>query len=459
MTERGALQVEYRDTGALVPFVRNPRMHPDWQIAQIAASIMEFGFVNPILVGADGVLIAGHGRLLAAQRLGLPQVPVIVLGHLSEVQRRALVVADNQIAENAAWDGELLRSILEELREEGYDLDVVGFSDDELAELLGDLGDDDSRIAPPGDPDFVPEPPPEPVTRPGDLWILGEHRMLCGDATRPADLQRLTDGRFCDAMWTDPPYNVAYEGKAGRIANDDLSATDFARFLVSAFSAAATVLNPGAAVYVAHADTEGLAFRRAFRDAGFKLSGCLVWVKPSLVLGRSDYQWRHEPILYGWKPGAAHRWFGGRAKTTVFDQPGAPVRVMPDGTVQVDVGGQVIVISGRDLKVEAHEGSVIRAEKPARNAEHPTMKPVGLILEMLENSTRRGDVVLDPFGGSGSTLIACHRSGRSARLTELEPRYGDVIVERWQTFTGQRAVLDGDGRSFAEVAAGRRRAA
>ncbi len=459
MTARGALQVEYRDTGALVPFVRNPRLHPDWQIAQIAASIMEFGFVNPILVGADGVLIAGHGRLLAAQRLGMPQVPVIELGHLSEVQRRALVVADNRIAENAAWDEELLRSILEELREEGYDLDVVGFSDDELAELLGGLGDDDSRIAPPGDPDFVPEPPPEPVTRPGDLWILGEHRVLCGDATRAVDLQRLTDGRFCDAMWTDPPYNVAYEGKAGKIANDDLSASDFARFLVSAFSAAAQVLAPGAAVYVAHADTEGLAFRRAFRDAGFKLSGCLVWVKPSLVLGRSDYQWRHEPILYGWKPGAAHPWFGGRAKTTVFEQPGAPVRVMPDGTVQVDVGGQVLVISGRELKVEAHEGSVIRAEKPARNAEHPTMKPVGLILEMLENSTHRGDVVLDPFGGSGSTLIACHRSGRSARLTELEPRYVDVIVERWQTFTGLRAVLDGDGRPFAEVAAGRKRAA
>jgi DNA modification methylase len=459
MTERGALQVEYRDTGALVRFERNPRTHPDWQIAQIAASIVQFGFVNPILVGSDGVLIAGHGRLLAAQRLGLPQVPVIVLGHLSDAERRALVIADNQIAANAGWDRDLLSGLLSELREEGFDLEVTGFSDDELAELLGGLGDDDSRIAPLGDPDFVPEPPPEPVTRPGDLWILGEHRMLCGDATRAADLQRLTEGRFCDAMWTDPPYNVAYEGKAGKIANDDLSATDFARFLVAAFSAAAQVLAPGAAVYVAHADTEGLAFRRAFRDAGFKLSGCLVWVKPSLVLGRSDYQWRHEPILYGWKPGAAHRWFGGRAKTTVVDQPGAPVRVLPDGTVQVDVGGQVLVISGRELKVEAHEGSVIRAEKPARNAEHPTMKPVGLILEMLENSTRRGDVVLDPFGGSGSTLIACHRSGRSARLTELEPRYADVIVERWQTFTGQRAVLEGDGRSFAEVAAGRRRAA
>lgn len=459
MTAIGSLQVEYRFTRDLAPFDRNPRTHPDWQIAQIAASIVQFGFVNPILVGPDGVLIAGHGRLLAAQRLGLEQVPVIVLGHLSDAERRALVVADNQIAANAGWDRDLLTGLLSELRDEGFDLEVTGFSDDELAELLGGLGDDDTRISPPGDPDFVPEPPPEPVTRTGDLWILGEHRVLCGDATRAADLQRLTEGRFCDAMWTDPPYNVAYEGKAGKIANDDMSAGDFARFLVSAFSAAAQVLAPGAAVYVAHADTEGLAFRRAFRDAGFKLSGCLVWVKPSLVLGRSDYQWRHEPILYGWKPGAAHRWFGGRAKTTVFDQPGAPVRVMPDGTVQVDVGGQVLVISGRELKVEAHEGSVIRAEKPARNAEHPTMKPVGLILEMLENSTRRGDVVLDPFGGSGSTLIACHRSGRSARLTELEPRYADVIVERWQTFTGQRAVLEGDGRSFAEVAAGRRRAA
>lgn len=459
MSMAADLRVEYRATGDLVPYARNARTHPDWQIAQIAGSILEFGFTNPVLVGPDGVIIAGHGRLLAAQRLGLERVPVIVLGHLSEAQRRALVIADNRIAENAGWDEDLLRAELAALHDDGFDLDVLGFSDEDLAELLEGGLEEEALPAPPGDPEFVPDPPPEPVTRTGDLWILGEHRVLCGDATRAADLDRLAAGRLCDAMWTDPPYNVAYEGKAGRIANDDLSPGDFARFLVSAFSAAAAVLNPGAAVYVAHADTEGLAFRRAFRDAGFKLSGCLVWVKPSLVLGRSDYQWRHEPILYGWKPGAPHRWFGGRAKTTVFEKPGQPVRIMPDGTVQVDAGGQVLVISGRDLSVEAFDGSVIRAEKPARNAEHPTMKPVALVLEMLENSTRRGDLVLDPFGGSGSTLIACHRSGRAARLVELEPRFVDVIVERWQTFTGLRAVHEGDGRSFAEVAAARRRAA
>lgn len=453
------LAVEQWETARLVPYARNARTHPEWQVAQIAASIAEFGFCNPLLVGPDRTIVAGHGRLLAAQRLGLARVPVIVLGHLSEQQRRALVIADNRIAENAGWDDELLRSELAALQEEGFDLEVVGFSDDELAELLGGLDGGDGAAAAVGDPDFVPDPPPEPVSRPGDLWVLGEHRVLCGDATVAADVARACGGRLCDAMWTDPPYNVAYEGKAGTIANDDLSPGDFRRFLVSAFAAAAASLSQGAAVYVAHADTEGLAFRSAFRDAGFKLSGCLVWVKPSLVLGRSDYQWRHEPVLYGWRKGAPHRWFGGRANTTVLESPTAPVRVLPDGSVQVDVGGQVLVITGRDLRIDAHEGSVVRAEKPARNAEHPTMKPVALILGMLANSTRPGDTVLDPFGGSGSTLIACQRSGRQARLVELEPRFVDVIVERWQTFTGLRAVLEADGSSFADARAARRRAA
>lgn len=434
----------------LAPYARNARTHPEWQIAQIAASIVEFGFTNPLLIGDDGVIIAGHGRLQAAQRLGLPEVPVIVLAHLSPAQRRALVIADNKIAENAGWDEELLKSELASLRLEAFDLELLGFSDEELDELLASADLDDTPPPALGDPDFVPDPPKAtPVTRRGMVWQLGEHRLMCGDSTSRGAVEALCLGAPVDACWTDPPYNVNYSTKAGSIANDNLESSEFRRFLCEAFSCALGVMRPGAPIYVAHADTEGLNFRAAFRDAGFKLSGSLVWVKPSLVLGRSDYQWRHEPILYGWKPGAAHSWYGGRAKTTVFEGGREPVRVMPDGTVQVDVGGQTLVISGEGLSVETFDGSVIRFDKPARNGEHPTMKPVGLILEMLENSTKRGDRVLDLFGGSGSTLVACHKVGRVARLMELDERYCDVIVQRFITFCGSSEKV------FLETADGR----
>lgn len=448
--ESGALRVRALSVEDLVPYAGNPRTHPDWQVAQIAASIAEFGFVSPILIGPDRTIIAGHGRLMAARQLGLAEVPVIELGHLTEVQRRALVIADNRIAENAGWDEDLLRAELAALQVEGFELEVLGFGEEDLAALLEDTEDGGALPAELGDPDFVPEAPPRPVSERGDVWLLGPHRVMCGDSTDAAEVQAMCAGPV-DACWTDPPYNVNYEGAAGRIANDNLAENDFRQFLTRALKAAAAVMKPGAPIYVAHADTEGLAFRSAFRAAGFKLSGCLVWVKPSLVLGRSDYQWRHEPILYGWKPGAAHCWYGGRKQTTVREAAAVPLRIMPDGTLQVDVANRTFVVSGQNLSIEAYDGSVIRAERPARNAEHPTMKPVALILEMLENSTRRGDRVLDLFGGSGSTLIACHKAGRVARLMELDERFCDVIVERWQTFSGERATVEADGRSFEEV--------
>lgn len=441
-----------RAVADLVPYANNARTHPEWQIAQIAASIAEFGWANPLLIGPDNVLIAGHGRLLAAERLGIEKVPVIVLGHLTEQQRRALVIADNKIAENAGWDEELLRRELAALRDEAFDLDIVGFSETELEDLLGDL-DDAGGVPELGDPDHVPDAPATPISQRGMVWLLGDHRVMCGDSTSKADMAQLCGSQLVDACWTDPPYNVNYEGSAGKIQNDNMASSDFRRFLVDAFSATASVMKKGGAIYVAHADTEGQNFRAAFRDAGFKLSGCLVWVKPSLVLGRSDYQWRHEPILYGWKVGGPHKWYGGRTRTTVIEDQRPPLRFMPDGTVQVDIGGQVLVISGEKLSVETFDQSVIRADKPARNAEHPTMKPVGLILEMLENSTKRGDLVLDPFGGSGSTLIACHNAGRSARLMELDEKFCDVIVRRWQEYTGLEATLEGDGRTFEAVEA------
>ena len=451
------MQITMMPTAELVPYARNARTHPEWQIAQIAASIREFGFTNPLLIAPDREIIAGHGRLLAAQSLGIEDLPTIILGHLSPAQRRALVIADNKIAENAGWDEERLSAELAELRAEGYELDVIGFSEAELEELLAGMDSGTGLPAVLGDPDFVPEPPPVPVCRTGDVWLLGKHRVMCGDSTALEDVERLCAGAV-EACWTDPPYNVNYEGAAGKIANDNMGASEFRRFLLSAFSCAAAVMKPGAAIYVAHADTEGLNFRAAFRDAGFKLSGCLVWVKPSLVLGRSDYQWRHEPILYGWKPGAAHRWFGGRAQTTVSEAPGQPVRIMPDGTVQVDVGDQVVVIRGEGLALETYDGSVLRVAKPSRNTEHPTMKPVELVERHLENSTRAGDRVLDLFGGSGSTLIACHNGGRAARLMELDPKFCDVIVQRWQVYTGQRATLEGDGRAFEDLRAAPRAA-
>jgi DNA modification methylase len=449
------LQIEMRPTERLVPYARNARTHPEWQIAQIAASIAEFGFTNPILVGDDDVIVAGHGRLLAAEQIGLEEVPVIVLRHLTETQRRALVIADNKIAENAGWDEELLRRELAALQDADFDLGLTGFGEDELAQVLSGLDEDDAGAdlpAMPGDPDAVPETPAEPVSRRGMIWELGKHRVMCGDATDRADAEALVGGARMAACWTDPPYNVDYEGTAGKIENDAMGDTEFRRFLASAFSVAAGVMKRGAPIYVAHADTEGFNFRGAFRDAGFKLSGCLVWVKPSLVLGRSDYQWRHEPILYGWKPGAAHKWFGGRARTTVIDDAGEPVRVMPDGTLQLDVGGQTILVSGENLSLETADGSVLRFDKPARSVEHPTMKPVALISEMLGNSTARGDLVYDPFGGSGSTLIACEQSGRRAYVMELDPRFADVIVTRWQKVTERQAVLADDGRTFDELA-------
>jgi DNA modification methylase len=448
-------KVRRRPIGELAPSARNARTHSDEQVRQIAASIEEWGWTIPVLVDEAGEVIAGHGRILAAQHLGIAEVPCMVAEGWTDAQKRAYRLADNKLALNAGWDEPQLRIELDDLmRGSAFDVGLIGFSGAELDEIL--LGGDEVEAGL-SDPDEVPEPPAgdTAVTCRGDLWVLGEHRLVCGDATSPADVARVVGGEAADAAWTDPPYNVAYESKAGRIANDDLSAEAFGSFLGAAFAALAEHVRPGGAVYVAHADTEGEAFRRAFREAGLKLSGCLVWVKNALVLGRSDYQWRHEPILYGWRPGAAHQWFGGRARTTVVEASDMPWSLDATGAVQIDLGEVTLRISGADLEVEELVGTVRRAEKPRRSAEHPTMKPVGLIVPMLQNSTRRGESVLDPFGGSGSTLIACHQTGRRARLVEWEPRYADVIVRRWEEFSGREARLE-SGETFAEVRARRR---
>lgn len=447
-------RIERMPIGDLVPYAKNSRTHSDAQISQIVASIQEFGFTNPVLISDAGEIIAGHGRVLAAAAIGMSVVPCVRLSHLSETKRRAYVIADNKLALNAGWDEDLLRLELGALRDLGVDIGVVGFGSDELDALF--LGDDVDEDGLTGDDD-VPEAAGVLVSRMGDVWVLGDHRVMCGDSTSISAVEELCAGRPIDCCWTDPPYNVNYEGSAGKIANDNLGDSQFREFLRGAFLSAFAVIRPGGPIYVAHADTEGENFRGAFREAGFKLSGCLVWVKNSLVLGRSDYQWRHEPILYGWKPGAAHSWYGGRAKTTVSEMADAPFVVMPDGSVQIEIGESFLHISGADLRVEEVLPSTVRAEKPRRNAEHPTMKPVELVLGQLRNSSKRGDRVLDLFGGSGSTLIACQKSGRKARLMEFDPKFVDVIVRRWQQFSGRKAELLGSDETFDALEAKRRR--
>ncbi|WP_175787516.1 site-specific DNA-methyltransferase [Burkholderia anthina] len=437
-------EIRMRPIGELLPYARNARTHSDDQVAQIAASMKEFGWTNPVLI-ADDTILAGHGRVMAASKLGLAIVPTLDLSHLSATQRKAYILADNKLALNAGWDLDMLRVEIEDLKAEGFDVALTGFADAEVADLLTPEELDPSDK----DPDALPEMPAEPHSGEGDVWILGPHRLMCGDSTSVDAWDTLMAGERADVVWTDPPYNVAYESKlAGSIKNDDMGDAKFHQFLQDAYTALFTVMKPGASIYVAHADTEGYNFRSAFLKAGFKLSGCLIWRKDSLVLGRSDYQWQHEPILYGWKPGAGHRWFGGRKQTTLADYGAAsPFERQPDGRWVVRVGERTLVISG-DAKVEELESSVVFCEKPARSALHPTTKPTGLITRFLRNSARHNDIVVDAFGGSGSTLIAAEQMGMCARLMELDPRFVDVICARYHAFTGRLPVHAATGEPF-----------
>lgn len=449
-------QLECLPVDALVPYARNARTHSEEQIAHIVASIREYGFTNPVLIDENGGIIAGHGRVMAARCMQLEVVPCLRITGLSDSQRRAYILADNQIALNAGWDLDKLAAELQDLREEGYGLDILGFDADFLADLLADP-------PPENNPDEAPPVPMDPVSVIGDIWILGSHRLICGDSTSSTSLQALMQGELADACWTDPPYNVAYgdcadfqnQGKNGkqrntdRILNDDLDEASFRAFLGGFYRAAWSVMKPGAAMYVAHSETERHNFTELFLQNGFKLSGCLIWRKNALVLGRSDYQWMHEPILYGWKTGAAHRWYGGRKQTTIRQLEANPFTHRSDGLWEIQLGSSILIMDG-EVKVEELLPDVLTEDKPLCNDVHPTMKPVALIERMLVNSAKRGDLVLDPFGGSGSTLMACERLGMRARLSELSPGYVDVIVRRWQDYTGQRAILESSGKVFPE---------
>jgi len=383
------------------------------------------------------VIIVGHTRLLAALRLGMKEVPVLVATDLSPAQVKAYRIADNRVHEESEWDEELLALELGDLAKLGFDLTATGFDADELSALLEQ---EKGGLLPDAEEDAVPETPSKVTTYPGEVIVLGKHRLICGDSTDPFVIEKLFSGDKADAVFTDPPYNVNYEGTAGKIKNDNMEDSKFRGFLLRAYSVMFRVVKPGGAVYVCHADTEGLNFRSAFVEAGFKLSGCLIWCKDAMVLGRSDYQWQHEPILYGWKPEAPHKWYGDRKSTTIAEfMLEAPVTKVEDGVYRLRLGDQWYQIRGEKITVEELQTTVVRVPRPKRNEDHPTMKPVALIEKMLRNSTKKNDLVFDPFGGSGSTLITAEKLGRTAYLCELEPKFCDVIAMRWEQATGKKA--------------------
>ena len=387
------MNIVYKKVDEIIPYEKNPRIN-DGAVDAVAKSIQEFGWQQPIVVDKDLVVIVGHTRLKAAEQLGLTEVPCIIADNLTPEQVQAYRIADNKTGEIAEWDYTLLPMELKDLQNADFDLSVLGFDTDELDKLLnGDSGD--ALTEGETEPDAVPEVSEEPISKRGEIYQLGKHRLLCGDATKAEDVARLMGEENAKLWLTDPPYNVAYEGSNGMtIENDNMEDTQFRAFLRDAFQCVHDRMEPGASFYIFHADSEGYNFRGACHDIGLKVRQCLIWKKNALVLGRQDYQWLHEPTLYGWKDGAAHAWYNDRSQTTVMEY-----------------------------------------NKPKHNDVHPTMKPVEMLVYLIKNSSRRGDIVIDTFGGSGSTLIACEQTGRLCRTMELDPKYCDVIRRRWAEFT------------------------
>lgn len=370
----------------LVPYVNNARTHNPQQILKLRSSLREFGFINPIIIDREYNVIAGHGRILAAKEESIKEVPCVFVDYLTPAQKKAYILADNRMAMDAGWDEELLRVEIETLQGADFDIALTGFDEKDIAKLFavedGDAKDDDF--------DVDEELQKSPVSKSGDVWLLGNHRLVCGDSTKKETYMVLMDGKNANLVVTDPPYNVNYEGSAGKIKNDNMENGKFYQFLFDAFTNVEKAMADDASIYVFHADTEGLNFRKAFSEAGFYLSGTCIWKKQSLVLGRSPYQWQHEPCLYGWKKKGKHQWYSDRKQTTIWE-----------------------------------------FDKPKKNGDHPTMKPIPLIAYPIKNSSMSNCIVLDPFGGSGSTLIACEQLGRICHTIELDEKYSDVIVKRY----------------------------
>ena len=370
----------------LVPYQNNARTHSPEQINKLRASLREFGFINPVIIDRNFGVIAGHGRIAAARAEGITEVPCVFADHLTEAQKKAYILADNRMALDAGWDEDMLRVEIEALQGADFDLMLTGFDDKELVDFFG-TGNDDAK-----DDDFDLSSALEQASfvQKGDVWTVGRHRLMCGDATSMDDVATLMDGKKANLLLTDPPYGVSFKSSSGlTIQNDSMKNEEFYQFLYDAFAAAVCFLGAGASAYVFHADTEGLNFRKAFIDAGFHLAGCCIWVKDSLVLGRSDYQWQHEPVLYGFLQNGKHNWYSDRKQTTVWN-----------------------------------------FAKPKRNANHPTSKPLDLLSYPIGNSTQENGIVLDSFGGSGSTMMACEQTNRICYMMELDEKYASVLLRR-----------------------------
>lgn len=429
-TASDRLQIELVPVESLIPYARNARTHSDTQIAQLAASIKEFGFNNPILVDGEKGIIAGHGRLEAARKLGLSQVPVIELKHLNENQKRAFIIADNKLALNAGWNDELLALELACLKDENFDLDVIGFDQKELNQLL-----DEGKIGLTDD-DEVPEAPEKPISKSGDVWILGNHRLMCGDSTVITDVQKLMNNQLADMVFTDPPYNVAYEGYAEqdekgksiermKIKNDQMSLDEFAEFLSSAWKSYVVATKKSASLYVCHASSCQREFQDTLEKTGFSVRCQIIWAKNTFAWGHGRYKFQHEPIFYCHRSGESDVWYGDKSQATLW-------KTSFEDRVQTTLWEE---------------------KKPAANRLHPTMKPVELVARALKNSSKSDDIVLDLFGGSGSTLIASEKFGRRSYVMELDPKFADVIIERWQSYTGQEAILEGTKKTYATLKA------
>lgn len=395
------MNIQIIDINKLIPATYNPRkdLKPDdAEYIKIKNSIVKFGFVSPLVINKDMTVIGGHQRLKVLKDLGITEVECIVVD-LDKTNEKALNIALNKI--QGDWDEDKLEALLQELKLEEFDMNLTGFDFDEVDEILNDInGTKEDNF----DIDSAYEEIEEPITKPGDIWILGNHRLMCGDSTHKDDIMRLMNNQDADMLLTDPPYNVDYVGKTAealKIKNDNMDDNQFYEFLRKVFENMYIVTKEGASIYVFHADTEGINFRKAFKDAGFKLAECLIWKKDCFVMGRQDYQWQHEPVLYGWKEGKAHYFINDRTQSTILE-----------------------------------------FDRPKQSTLHPTMKPIDLIAKLIKNSSKENDIILDLFGGSGSTIIAAEQLNRCCYTMELDPKYCDVIVKRWETLTNKEAILN-----------------
>ena len=392
------MQIKLAEISNIKPYENNPRKLSEQAIEKVAMSLKEYGFRQPIVVDKDMVIVAGHTRFRASKKLGLKQVPISIIDNLSEEQINAYRIADNRTAEESEWDNELLKMEIKELEAKDFKLDLLGFNDEQLNNILFE---EKQGLT---DEDEVPEAPEEPISKLGDIWKLGKHKLICGDSTKLETYEKLCGETKVDLYLTDPPYNVSYEGKTKdklTIQNDKQTDDEFIQFLSQAFVSADSVLKMGGSFYIWHSDSEGLNFRLACIEAKWKLRQTLIWSKNSMVMGRQDYHWQHEPCLYGWKEGSSHSWYSDRKQTTI-----------------------------------------IKYDRPTKSKLHPTMKPVGLMEYLVKNSSKQEDIILDSFLGSGSTLIACEKQSRICYGVELDPKYCDVIVKRWENFTGKKAELE-----------------